>query len=513
MPTPVQQCFVCNEIADENKHLTACSQNSYERMKSYASAWSIHGFFTELNEKLSATGLTIDKIFYHGRCYNKLTHKNNLSKVQKRQEETPADTRSCIICQGARKGIASKVSSERVAEQILQLKSTSTTALKDRLLDYHTKTDILENGICYHSACLLNEKKNAIKRGDDSEPIESVDGIESIELIGGSESIELIGGSESFESVGGSESIEDAMGKVAHDFLSAVKRELNAMATIDMNQLARRYKTLCDNANLNHPAMVKPYIRNLIKSDEELMAAADFYQHAPNKPAVLANKKIVSKLVCEKHFREDDENYCDSFGDVSKVIRKELAVMKHWEFNGTFDDFEMPTRLSELIKAIISDNKSVSEVKQKQIDAVTRNIVQFIYSNFKSDRQLNYYSLVNRGFEKHRPTPLSVGIALVNYKDIRSKKEIDFFSAMGLSINYDRLERILTSLATTSVDIATQNNMGVILPSCFKKGLRPIFAADNIDIGGDVSSFHGADLMIAQREDTSCESLFPVCKL
>lgn len=36
-----------------------------------------------------------------------------------------------------------------------------------------------------------------------------------------------------------------------------------------------------------------------------------------------------------------------------------------------------------------------------------------------------------------------------------------------------------------------------------------IFAADNIDLGSDYGSFHGADLMVAQDEDPNFESLFP----
>lgn len=185
--------------------------------------------------------------------------------------------------------------------------------------------------------------------------------------------------------------------------------------------------------------------------------------------------------------------------------------MKSWEFSGTFDDFEMPPKLIQLINSIISDNKALSDMKQKEVDTITSNIAQYICSNFKSDRQLNYKSLKNRGFEKHRLTPLSVGTALVNYKENKSKKEIDFLSKIGVGINYDKLERILTSIASTCVEMSSSNELGIVLPSSFKKGVRPIFAADNIDIGGDRSSFHGTDLMISQENDPTRESMFPVC--
>lgn len=155
----------------------------------------------------------------------------------------------------------------------------------------------------------------------------------------------------------------------------------------------------------------------------------------------------------------------------------------------------MPSKLNRLARSILSDNKVLSDTKQNEIDAITKNIVQLICLNCKCDRQLNYHSNKNRGFEKHRATPLRVGVALTSYKDNKSKEEIEFPSNIGVTINYDKLERLLTGITTDCVRKAAETGLGFVLPSSFKKGIRPVFAADNIDIGGDRSSFHGADLM------------------
>lgn len=37
-------------------------------------------------------------------------------------------------------------------------------------------------------------------------------------------------------------------------------------------------------------------------------------------------------------------------------------------------------------------------------------------------------------------------------------------------------------------------------PDTVKKGIRPLYAIDNIDWGSDAGSFHGADLMVAQKQ-------------
>lgn len=482
----LRTCFICGEDPEES--LTKCSQSSYERMKMFARSWSEYGKYSEVNEKLSMTVWSVNNIFYHGRCYNNLTQKNNLSKLKRRMESAQASNKAqktvdfdlCLLCQEMKKDGPSNVTSMQVAHDILKLKSTSSSgSLKDRLAPFNTPNDIFEKGIKYHSVCLLNEKKKSAK--DLNENVTIVDTYQNIN----------------------------------NDFLTSVKHDLTSMgndsATLDMNQLVSRYEAMCRVSNLGFPtSSMKRYIKLLIEAEQDLMAQINFYQYAPSKPAVLANNALVSRLVCQKHFRENDEDEPDFSNETAKEVRKELSAMNVWDFSGTFDDFEMPVKLSGLIKSIISDNKPLSEIKQREIDSVSRNIVQFIYSNFKTDRQLNYQSVKNRGFEKHRPTPLSVGTALVNYKNNRSEKEIEFLSRTGLSINYDKLERTLTSIASTSIELSSKTDMGVIIPSCFKKGIRPIFAADNIDIGGDVSSFHGADLMIVQESDSAHESLFPV---
>lgn len=359
-----------------------------------------------------------------------------------------------------------------MADEILQLKCTDSTLLKNRLASFHVAADILDKGARYHSVCLLNQSKKVSRNHDESE------------------------------------SISDKYVNINADFVALIKRDLSTMGTIDMNQLVKRYEALCAAVNLIPPATsMKPFIRRLIQ-DHRDMSSAEFYQFASNKPAVLANKKFVSGLVCRSHFNDDDD--LDHLATTAKEIRKELSSMKSWEFSGSFDDFNAPLKLTELIKCIISDNKSLTPIKKEEVDTTACNIVQFIYSNFKSDRQLNYQSTKDRGFEKHRMSPLSVGTALLHYKHYRSKKGIDFLAKVGLSINYDKLERILTSIASTSLEISSTNEIGIVLPACFKKGIRPIFAADNIDIGGDVSSFHGADLITVQDKDDSRESIFPV---
>lgn len=78
----------------------------------------------------------------------------------------------------------------------------------------------------------------------------------------------------------------------------------NDSRTFDINLLLGRYETLCTSGGLVCPT--KRYVSDLIANTPDLMIKADFYCDAPNKPAVLASKKVVNRIVCETHFGEND---------------------------------------------------------------------------------------------------------------------------------------------------------------------------------------------------------------
>lgn len=162
-------CVVCGEYETEDDTLTKCSEDSYNRMKFFAEAWSQYGRRCELHEKLSTENWIKDSVSYHRHCYDNLTRKNNLSNLKRRMDmniisesksQKILESNFCIICQKQRKEAASSVTLQRVAEQILGLKITaSTTCLKNRLASFNNTDDIFKHNIKYHSVCLLNEGK------------------------------------------------------------------------------------------------------------------------------------------------------------------------------------------------------------------------------------------------------------------------------------------------------------------------------------------------------------------
>ena len=72
---------------------------------------------------------------------------------------------------------------------------------------------------------------------------------------------------------------------------------------------------------------------------------------------------------------------------------------------------------------------------------------------------------------------------------------------LQVAVNYEDVERTTTRMALSIIEYMQTNTQGVHMPPFVKRGIRPLFAIDNIDLGSDSGSFHGADLLIAQKED------------
>lgn len=434
-------------------------------------------------ETLKTVEWSQHQFFHHSKCYNGLTHSGNLNKLKTSQRNSLINSNSqktfdlalCFVCQVAGNGKVSTVTKAKVAQEIWDVKENGSSELKARFETF-IGSDALLNQIKYHSNCLNTEKRKLLS----AHPVKA----------------------------------EDKYARINIEFITLVKHQLTSLnedsPSYDMNELVDQYGKFIQSAKLPLPvATMRRYIKSLMEADAELMSKVDFYHFEPCKPTVVANKLLVSKLLCENHFQKESAEANETMKTVD-IIRKELSSAKEWEFNGSFGNYETPPKLLGVIKQILAGSYMLNEKKQAEIDVVSRNIAQYICSNFKSNRQLTYQSSKERGFEKHRLTPLSVGTALVNYQTNRSKCEIENLSRIGLCINYDKLERIVTAIAVSLMKEALKNGLGIILPPSIKKGIRPIFAADNIDFGSDAGSFHGADIMIVQGNEENRDSLFPV---
>lgn len=472
-------CVICKEPQNVSK----TPSDKFSRMLQYSELWSKIERYNELYETLLLLKEKPETVvFHHVKCFNNLCHKNHLERDQKiylaeKNNRSASCSTLCFVCQIDDPNTpVSKVTSVKKAQEILKLKNEYPEDVKVRLASIQNPSDAVRRKLPYHNRCLL---KGA--RKNENPTI-------------------------------GECSTADKQLKIEKKILDFVKLQIDSSNTMDMKQVEDCYVKYLKEENIDVPLQIdiRKYLKKIILSDENLMSKIDFFHYIPRKPAVIASKKFVEKLVCEKHFNGSDDAQ-DTVTKTFKLIRKELGKLDDWSFDGDFEKYETPALLSSLMYGILAGSKTVSEKKSNELTLISKNISQYICSNYKSDRQMSYQSQRDRGFEKIRVTPLSFGTALICYKNNRTRTEIDVFSKLGLCVTYDKFQRMITGIAMSIVREGSKIGLGAFLPPCIKKGIRPIFAADNIDVGSDRGSFHGADLMVAQDQDESqdYESLFP----
>ena len=86
------------------------------------------------------------------------------------------------------------------------------------------------------------------------------------------------------------------------------------------------------------------------------------------------------------------------------LIRKEVNANKSWKFEGTFDDYQEPDMLHNLINWIIKRPRRclAPQNRERQLDTAINNITQIICQTVKSDRQINYKSQFTQNVGLHR---------------------------------------------------------------------------------------------------------------
>ena len=122
--------------------------------------------------------------------------------------------------------------------------------------------------------------------------------------------------------------------------------------------------------------------------------------------------------------------------------------------------------------------------------------------------QLIMFNCINRSKEsskslhhsKSRETPLPVYLGMMVHCQTRKRDLVDKLFHLGLSISYDRVLAISTSLANGLNE--QYEEQGVVCPPALRKNLYTTAAVDNIDHNPSATkakdSFHGTGISLFQ---------------
>ncbi|XP_065670919.1 uncharacterized protein LOC136089121 [Hydra vulgaris] len=106
--------------------------------------------------------------------------------------------------------------------------------------------------------------------------------------------------------------------------------------------------------------------------------------------------------------------------------------------------------------------------------------------------------------QANQETPLAVYLGLMIHNCTRKRSVVDKLNSLGLSISYDRVQEIESSLTNEKCKFYEQ--IGHVIPSCLSEGVFTTAAIDNIDHNPSSTtsndSFHGSSVTIIQHPDT-----------
>ena len=488
----MEECIIC----DEKRHdlFSTATETSLSNIRLCSERWGRIGKNINICDRINTLKIVRGTDYhYHRKCYKSFCNTSNLAKAERSHEEELKESMSkkrgrpstsfvspksrktfdsdlCVFCQDQGREQIHEVCSESMGKKFLEIKNCSPSEdVRARLALLMDAMDAFAQDLKYHSTCLRKETRYLeTSKTANNQQTENDDIGVAISII---------------------------------EIVNIVQLRLTSSDTfpgIDMNVINDAYIKLLKEHEV--PVLTSNYKQHLKSRLLEKIPGIDFVKRGP-KPEVVVSKKIKDKIVSREYEVSDVDEEMEILSKAAKIIRQEIDSIKDWKYLGSFEDFETPKKLSQLVRWITYGLHTSLHIKrEEEAEKMSRNLTQHIVSSYRSNRQVNYESKDGGGFQKDKHTPFTVGLALTSYQANRSRSEVEMLRDMKAAVSYDEVERITTRMALAVMDNVNDSVQGMHIPPFLKQGVRPLFAIDNIDWSSEVGPFHGADLLIAQQE-------------
>ena len=408
-------------------------------------------------------------------CKETTESRPNLKLIEKkvlRSATSVYDKSLCIICQKPG-GKLHKVSYKSTGDKMLDVsKRLNDKSFFVRLNSIPDSTDAIANDVQYHHLCWVliqrstDEDKNLGPENDDVNRV-----LADIEIV-----------------------------NMVEDHLKS-----SSDAVLDMKSVNCNYNELLGLSTENNN---KRYLKQLLQ--ENIPGLVFIRPLARNESERICSSKATSSAV-EKTYKNSWDSFKNIF-ETAKMVRSHILKKKNkkkWHFEGSFDGFEIPQSLVLLLQWIIIGPKFEFQNTAKKSQNITQsvNILGEIIMNLvKTNRQINYKSAKGHEgqFFNFNETPFTVGLGLHVHKMTRRKDLVEILSNVNLSIPYEKLVKIETSLAN-SVIKEKEMHSNVYISSNISIGMPLHYAIDNTDFKNDTpdgkSEFHGTGTVVLQKFD------------
>ena len=224
-----------------------------------------------------------------------------------------------------------------------------------------------------------------------------------------------------------------------------------------------------------------------------LQLCSDIFSYSEGRNVIFAQKEDVANSLRFTCTTAEKINLIQT----AKIMRRDMFNLKQ-NFDGSFNKWSetnsVPQSLLLLLNVVLGMSKG--EVNNSAV-SVSQII---LFNHYKHQRK------TNAGSSRHntdKETPLPIYIGLLIHAHTRSRTLIDIFHDMGLSISYNRVLDISTTLGNNLIEQFDCD--GVVCPKDLKKNVFTIAATVNIDHNPTsrtaTDSFHGTVISITQHKN------------
>ena len=283
-------------------------------------------------------------------------------------------------------------------------------------------------------------------------------------------------------------------------YRASLRAELKPMVTVD--PIKQAFCTVIDHMKENRDCSVFELddmfslFTNEVTTDmnrtrfkEKLLKEApEFTEISTSSRRVLLFYK--NKLGDTVHEITNDNSKQEIYAQVTKDLRKHLLQPQE-PFSGTFspecEDDAVDPVLVNFFKQLLQ-GKVLPDSKDTHCHRAALTLAQITALHCRSKPTM----AATARHDKCKETPLAVYIALKLYQTTRSKKLINEFYKLGLSISYDRVLEILKDIEFTAIQVYEEEK--VVFPLTLPRGVFISCNDDNLD--STPSDFHGTAISV-----------------
>jgi hypothetical protein len=228
----------------------------------------------------------------------------------------------------------------------------------------------------------------------------------------------------------------------------------------------------------------------------------DIQEQNDGKHVLLVFNQSMKSILKDELARHDYESEALTLAKAADIIRRDIFSQSGFHFNGSFpkdcQTSSVPSSLRTLVSMLLN-GLNISN-QDTIVSQPTLTISQLVVFNVKkkSSSKASSASKGRHSLEQEPPLPLYIGLNI--HSLTRSKKIITQLYNLGMSVPYDRVDDLSSSLASAVCNQFEEE--GVVCPLNLRHGIFTVGALDNIDHNPSSTtaqgSFHGTGISLFQ---------------